>query len=318
MKIKIICENFTISSIITKSIQVKDLIKQIKKSPIINSNGEEIKILNSDQEILNEEDFIKVPENLEKNLLGLSNIPMNSSLNNSSNINSNNNDNNKSINKETSISNNNITKDNTINVLNISDEENKIEYKEYEKRFYLIKYEKFHNKKYSEIDDSKRNDSKKKIEIEELIMKTTNAKTKIDTSKIVRSDRTTTERLNLIDELINSSLGNILNERQNNDNNNNENISQILNILRPIIGNEIDEGEVIINRSNRGPSSIIINRSGHHRVPVAPDENAVNSLKEMGFPEEQCRRALILARNEISRATDILLNGDLDYLPNEK
>jgi hypothetical protein len=93
-----------------------------------------------------------------------------------------------------------------------------------------------------------------------------------------------------------------------------------LNILRPIIGNDVSEGEVIINSSSREhPGSIVISRNvGHLRAPVAPDDSLVGSLMEMGFAEEQCRRALVLARNNISRATDFLLSGEMDYLPSEK
>ncbi len=283
MKIKIIYDNFTISSNLIKSIQVKDILKQLKISPFLNSKEEdELKLLNSDQDIMNENDYINILENLDNNQIKLDEK----------------------------------IKEESIKVIDITKEENKFKNLTNEKYFYLVKYQRFKNIKFSQIEDFKLNDCKKKPEIEELIMKTTNAKIKIDTSKISRGDRTTTDRLNLLDELINSSLGNILNERQ--DINNNENVSQFLNILRPIIGNEVDEGEIIINRDNRGPGSIIISRSGHHRVSLVPDENAVNSLQEMGFPEEQCRRSLILARNDISRATDILLNGNLDYLPYDK
>ena len=48
---------------------------------------------------------------------------------------------------------------------------------------------------------------------------------------------------------------------------------------------------------------------------IVPDENLVNNLKEMGFPEDRCRRALIMSRNNINRATDMLLNDAMDYIP---
>jgi hypothetical protein len=47
---------------------------------------------------------------------------------------------------------------------------------------------------------------------------------------------------------------------------------------------------------------------------IEADENLVFQLNEMGFPEDKCKRALVLARNNIDRATDILLNDELDYL----
>ena len=43
---------------------------------------------------------------------------------------------------------------------------------------------------------------------------------------------------------------------------------------------------------------------------IEPNENHVKELKEMGFPEERARDALIRARNDISRATEILLGGE--------
>ena len=44
--------------------------------------------------------------------------------------------------------------------------------------------------------------------------------------------------------------------------------------------------------------------------PVQPDEEHVRQLKEMGFPENRARNALIRARNDVGRATDILLRMD--------
>ena len=49
----------------------------------------------------------------------------------------------------------------------------------------------------------------------------------------------------------------------------------------------------------------IINQNNNN---IEPNENHVNSLKEMGFPEDRIRSALIRARNNINRATDILIN----------
>ena len=49
----------------------------------------------------------------------------------------------------------------------------------------------------------------------------------------------------------------------------------------------------------------IINQNNNN---IEPNENHVNSLKEMGFPEDRIRSALIRARNNINRATDILIS----------
>ena len=51
---------------------------------------------------------------------------------------------------------------------------------------------------------------------------------------------------------------------------------------------------------------------------IEPNENHVKELKEMGFPEERARDALIRARNDISRATEILLGGEEDNNNNEE
>jgi len=299
MKIKITIENFTISTKLSKSIQVKDLLKQIKNSKIINSNGDEFKLLDNNYIILEETEFLKVPEEKIEN---------------------------KSNEKSTLQKNSFFINSNKSN--NINDNNNNKQFfqkPEEDTRFYLIKYPKLNNKKYSDPEDFKTANAKsshKKVDIEDLIMKTTNAKAKIDTSIFKHTELSSAERLNLIDELINSSLENIMGEipnapLQRNISQGSQNISQLLSILRPIIGSDMSEGDYVINRS-RGPGSIIINRAGYSRAPLAPDESLVNNLKEMGFPEEQCHRALVMGRNNISRATDLLLSGDLDYLPSEK
>ena len=51
---------------------------------------------------------------------------------------------------------------------------------------------------------------------------------------------------------------------------------------------------------------------------IEPNENHVKELKEMGFPEERARDALIRARNDISRATEILLGGEKENKNNEE
>lgn len=331
MKIKITIENFTISTKLSKSIQVKDLLRQIKKSKIINSNGDEFKLLDSSHKILDEHDYIKVPEKAETNITKEnSSVAQNSFLVNSTNNYNNNTKSNFNQDKDKINNSNpeNLRDNGNPKNLNIP-LLNNFEKPEESMRFYLIKYPKLKNQKYSDPEEfwalsttKPSTTTAKKVEIEDLIMKTTNAKAKIDTSKFKHFERSGGERLYSIEELFLSRLGDNLGEMPNaplrgNISQGTQNVSQLLNILRPLIGNDMSEGEVIINSSNRGPGSIIINRA-HTSRRVAPDENSVNSLKEMGFPEEQCRRALVMARNNISVATDLLLSGDLDYLPSEK
>lgn len=48
-------------------------------------------------------------------------------------------------------------------------------------------------------------------------------------------------------------------------------------------------------------------------ILIEPNETHVNTLKEMGFPEDRVRAALIRTRNNINRATDILIE-EMDQL----
>ena len=41
--------------------------------------------------------------------------------------------------------------------------------------------------------------------------------------------------------------------------------------------------------------------------PVEADEKALRELQDMGFAEDRARQALINSRNDINRATEILL-----------
>ena len=45
----------------------------------------------------------------------------------------------------------------------------------------------------------------------------------------------------------------------------------------------------------------------NNNAPVEADEKSLRELQEMGFPEDRARQALINARNDINRATEILL-----------
>ena len=46
----------------------------------------------------------------------------------------------------------------------------------------------------------------------------------------------------------------------------------------------------------------------NNNVPIEINENYLNELKEMGFPEDRARQALIRSRNNMNRATEILLD----------
>lgn len=82
-----------------------------------------------------------------------------------------------------------------------------------------------------------------------------------------------------------------------------------MNILEQI-SNESNSLERLLNLLQGLESRNIQFRINNQQQPLEPNENYVRELKDMGFPEERARDALIRARNNISRATDILLNGD--------
>ena len=51
----------------------------------------------------------------------------------------------------------------------------------------------------------------------------------------------------------------------------------------------------------------INNTNNNNNSPIEADEKALRELKDMGFPEDRARQALINSRNDINRATEILL-----------
>jgi len=50
------------------------------------------------------------------------------------------------------------------------------------------------------------------------------------------------------------------------------------------------------------------NVNNNNNVPIEVNENYLNELKDMGFPEDRARQALIRSRNNMNRATEILLD----------
>lgn len=137
------------------------------------------------------------------------------------------------------------------------------------------------------------------VDLEDTIMKVTGAKTKLKKEAKKRFNQDSLQdRFQLLEQMTNS-LG-------------------ILQTNNPLLQNRVSE----INHFRDLLRSMMVEMP--HRVqvqstqPVVPDENMLAQLKDMGFPEESCRRALIMSRNNISRATDVLINDELDYIPGEK
>ena len=87
-----------------------------------------------------------------------------------------------------------------------------------------------------------------------------------------------------------------------------------LNSIDIFGGNNGDEGEnnafdrlVNLLQIMEGGDAIIRPIIRRNNGPVEADEKALRELQDMGFPEDRARQALINSRNDINRATEILL-----------
>ena len=99
----------------------------------------------------------------------------------------------------------------------------------------------------------------------------------------------------------------------------------------PLNQNRINLLEVIGGDRNNGPGGDYIERlinlieifDGNHRIiireglpnnnnPVEADEQSLRQLQDMGFPEDRARQALINSRNDINRATEMLLGEEAE------
>ena len=120
-----------------------------------------------------------------------------------------------------------------------------------------------------------KNEGETNENMEKIIMKVTNAKTAMKLGK--------------------DQAGNI---RQRMGMNNEEDpFSRLMNILQLLENNQL-----IVNDNDFG-GRIGIERRNNEEV----NEDYVKQLHEMGFPEDRARQALINSRNNINRATEILL-----------
>lgn len=135
--------------------------------------------------------------------------------------------------------------------------------------------------------------------LDELLMLATNAKTK---SKIAVNKRNISNLA--FEQLMESALTNLSNTGSTTVNIRANQLSQLQNLLRTMINP--DSGEVFINPVPSNNQNVVVN------------EQSVSHLIEMGFSDADSRRALRMARNNVNRATDILINGTLDYMPSEQ
>ena len=121
----------------------------------------------------------------------------------------------------------------------------------------------------------------------DLIMKCTNANKTLDLKKRISPNN----RITLLD---------IFDNRNNEQQGENTGFDRLLNILQVLEENNM--GLRIGNISNY-----------NNNAPVEADEQALRELQDMGFPEDRARQALINSRNDINRATELLLGegGDI-------
>jgi hypothetical protein len=137
--------------------------------------------------------------------------------------------------------------------------------------------------------------STEKIPIEDLISQATGATTKLKVNKLKRTGPMI-DRVSILEQMMNNTVSSF---NSNNVGSRTAQLNQIQSLLRTLME---QPAELI-------PQSRPVTQN------VVADENLVNNLKEMGFPEDRCRRALIMCRNNINRATDMLLNDAMDYIP---
>lgn len=138
-----------------------------------------------------------------------------------------------------------------------------------------------------------------KIEIDQAITYVTGGKTNLP-KKTKKNIMQVDSRLQMLEHLA-SNFSNIPNVENIPALSNRVNeIHNLTNILRSMINNDL---------SGDFPSRPVrVNAE-----PVIPDQNMLNQLKDMGFAEDISRRALIMSRNNINRATELLINDELDY-----
>jgi hypothetical protein len=149
------------------------------------------------------------------------------------------------------------------------------------------------------------------IELSEVISVVTNAKTKIKAEKLV--GKPANFRLDLLQQMANnigtmSTTNPILQNRANE-------FNHFSSLLRNMINDEMLFGNLENVQIGNIPGVIPVNNSQTQSQPIQPNEEHLKNLQDMGFPEDKCKRALIMSKNNINRATDILLNDELDYVP---
>lgn len=296
MKIKIIYESFIISLSSNKNILVKDLLNSLKNHEIIKAektNIQQLILLDENQKILEENDQIKTLKNqIEiKELKEIKEIIEINEKDSKENINRQN----KEIILYLISFDDLISKD--ANIKNSLDL--KLKDQNYSKEYF--------NK-------NNINSQSNKTDLLELIKETTGAKEKLDLKDKDKYNQNTNNSLfNPFTSLnfpVNNRVGPFLSSNFNYNPDYNREFSIFreeeidLNPLSPfrILSNNRSESNNINNNRRR-----LIFRSEQ----IEPNENYLNNLMEMGYPENLCRRALRIVRNNVSRAVDLLISGSL-------
>ena len=132
------------------------------------------------------------------------------------------------------------------------------------------------------INSEKQDKSIEKLSKEQLIMHCTGAKKPIDVKKFVQANQN--NRFSIL-ELFD-------NNRNNENGPENNAFDRLLNIIQVL-----EENNQILFRP--GPIN--------NNTQIEADEHALRELQDMGFPEDRARQALINSRNDINRATELLL-----------
>ena len=151
--------------------------------------------------------------------------------------------------------------------------------------FYLIKSSIKNN---ALINSDVKDKSKEDLKMNQLIMKCTGAKRALNIKNCGSAIQTRLGFFDLID-----------NRNNQNEEGGNNAFERLINLLQLLEENEINN-----------PGS----RDGQmgNNAPVEADERSLRELQDMGFAEDRARQALINSRNDINRATELLLGEEGD------
>ena len=151
--------------------------------------------------------------------------------------------------------------------------------------FYLIKSS---VKKNASINSDKKVKPKEDLKMNQLIMKCTGAKKALNIKNYGSANQ---QRLGILELMDNQN-----NQNEAGGNNPFERLINMLQILE----------EIEINNPGARDGQV------RNNAPVEADERAVRELQDMGFAEDRARQALINSRNDINRATELLLGEEGD------